>query len=199
MILAAQRLCASLALAITLWIPLSPGSSWAGEMQSIELENLAGQRVNPYLPEDATAIVFVFVSVDCPVCNAYAPELQRLKAEFETNGIAIKLVYPNRDETREAIRQHSRDYELDLQQLRDPTHALVQCAGARVMPEAAVYVPKRGFIYCGRIDNRFAKLGVARTEITEYDLREVLESIVQRKPPKHKQARGIGCAIPDVR
>jgi peroxiredoxin len=198
MILAAQRLCASLALAITFWIFPSPGSCWASE-KSIELEDLAGEKISPYLPGNATAIVFVFVSVECPVCNAYAPELRRLKAEFETNGIAIKLVYPNRDETSELIRQHARDYELDFQQLRDPAHALVQSAGARVMPEAAVYLPKRGFVYCGRIDNRFAKLGVARAEITEHDLREVLNDVLHGKSLKHKQARGIGCAIPELK
>lgn len=163
------------------------------------MENLAGQKVNPWLPQNATAIVFVFVSVECPVCNAYAPELHRLKEEFQTNGITVKLVYPNADETTVALRQHAKDFGLDLEQLRDPTHAMVKSAGARVMPEAAVFVPKRGFVYCGRIDNRFAKLGVARTEITEHDLREVLNDLIQGKPIKHKQARGIGCAIPDVK
>jgi hypothetical protein len=198
MILAAQRLCASLALAFTTWILVSPATARAGQ-QPILLENLAGQKVNPYLPESAKAIVFIFVSVECPVCNAYAPELQRLKTEFETNGIILKLVYPNGDETSEAICRHAKDFKLDIEQLRDPTHALVKYTAARVTPEAAVYVPKRGFVYCGRIDNRFAKLGVARAQITEHDLRDVLSDVLGGKPLKPKQTRGVGCAIPDVR
>jgi len=178
---------------------LSAGAAWAAEERDIQLENLAGQKINPYSPENATAIVFVFVSADCPACNAYAPELHRLKEEFETNGIPIRLVYPNPDETSKSIRQHAKDFGLDLEEFRDPTHALVKSAGARVTPEAAVYVPKRGFVYCGRIDNRFARLGVSRTEITEQDLREVLNDLLEGKPIKRKRARGVGCTIPDAR
>ena len=198
-ILTVQRFCAWLAAVIALFLFPSPEPCRAGEQPSVQVENLAGQRINPFLPKDATAIVFVFLSVDCPACNQYAPELHRLKTEFETNGVVIKLVYPNPDETGETLRQHAKDYDLDLEQLRDASHALVKSAGARVTPEAAVYVPKRGFIYCGRIDNRFARLGVARVEITEHELREVLTSVVEGKPSKKTENRGVGCAIPELR
>src|SRR5437763_642529 len=98
-----------LALVCIVWMLSGPGWSEADEQPPVLVENLSGQRINPFASTGTKAIVFVFLSVDCPICNQYAPELMRLKNEFATNGLVIKLVYPNPDEDAAAVRQHARD------------------------------------------------------------------------------------------
>jgi thiol-disulfide isomerase/thioredoxin len=187
---------------ILLWVAticLCVGCGTAPRQESVAVENLAGQKVNPFLPRSARALVFIFVSVECPVCNQYAPELNRLAAEFETKGIVMKLVYPNQDETSEAILRHARNFKLKLEQLGDPRDALVGAAGAEVTPEAAVFAPGRGFVYCGRVDDRYTGLGVSRPEATEHDLSQVIQAIVEHQPLKTKASRGVGCSIPSLK
>src|SRR5260370_28576650 len=66
------------------------------ETDGIVVEDLKGQPLNPFSNADAKAFLFIFVSVECPISNSYAPELNRLKAEFGPKGVVMKLVYPNK-------------------------------------------------------------------------------------------------------
>ena len=50
-------------------------------------------------------------------------------------------------------------------------------------------------IYHGRIDNRYADLGVSRPQATERDLRDALAAIVAGNPVPHHFVKAIGCSI----
>jgi hypothetical protein len=103
----------------------------------LRISDLTGERVDPFQATDAKAIVFIFVSTDCPISNRYAPEVRRLNRDFEAKGVRFWLVYPNRDESPAAIRKHTTEYELPLKVLRDPIapgQAMVH-----VTPEAPVF------------------------------------------------------------
>jgi AhpC/TSA family len=163
-------------------------SSW-------RLLDLSGQAVDPFQTADTRAVVFVFVSNDCPISNRYAPEIKRLHAKFVSRRVAFWLVHPDADETAEAIRQHAGDYQYRCGILRDPQHALVKKAKVRVTPEAAVFGPDRQLIYHGRIDNWYVDFGKERPAPTEHDLEEVLEAVLAGKPVRNRFSRAIGCYI----
>ena len=171
------------------------GTSGSG----VILLDLDGRSVAPLEDAEALASVFIFTSVDCPVSNRYAPEMQRLKAEFADHGVAFWLVYPNPVETPAAIGKHLKDYGYDLGALRDPEGRLVDLAGASVTPEAAVFVPRGGLVYRGRIDDRYMDFGKARAHATKYDLEEVLKSLVAGEPVTPRFTKAIGCYISDMR
>ena len=139
------------------------------------------------------------MSIDCPISNSYAPEVQRLAAEFSPRGVVFRLVYPNADETAAGrVRRHLNEYGYRLEPLRDPHHALVKAAGVQVTPEASVFVPGRGFVYRGRIDDRFVELGKARAAPTRRDLKDALEAVLNGKPVRRPPARAVGCYISDA-
>jgi hypothetical protein len=165
----------------------------------MELPDLKGGMSDPLRAEGAKAVVFLFISVDCPISNAYAPEFRRLDADFTPKGIAFRIVYPNREESAQVIRQHIKDYEYPFKALRDPRHLLCQASGVRVTPEAAVFVFGRGWVYHGRIDDRNVELGRERTAVTHQDLRAVLGEIVDGKTPAVSSSRAIGCSISPLR
>ena len=160
--------------------------------------DLSGRPVDPFQSSQTQSMVFVFLSVECPVSNSYAPEVRRLAAEFAPHGVAFWLVYPNADETPEAVRQHLQDYGFGLAALRDPRHELTKATGARVTPEAIVFVPGRGFVYRGRIDNRFVELGKARVAPTQHDLKDALGAILSGKPVPQPITRAVGCYISEA-
>ena len=76
-----------LALGTSLAVPLNerPG------VPVIRLENSAGEIVQAFPNKGTKAFVFLFVSVDCPICNAYAPEFRKLDADFSSAGISFRL------------------------------------------------------------------------------------------------------------
>jgi thiol-disulfide isomerase/thioredoxin len=157
---------------------------------------LGGNPVNPLAQADGHAVVLIFLSVDCPICNRYAPEIRRLHDEYRAKGIKFWLVYPNADP--ESILKHHDEYKLPADVLRDPAHSLVGLSKASVTPEAAVFLPDGRLVYHGRIDNRDVDLGLARPEATEHDLRQVLERVIRGEAVKPSSTRAVGCYIPRV-
>ena len=159
--------------------------------------DLAGRALDPFNGTDAKAVVFIFISTDCPISNRYAPEIRRVEEEFSRSGVRFWLVYADAETSSDAIRKHVKDYRLPQQVLRDPRQTLVRLAQARVTPEGAVFLPGRRLVYHGRIDNRYADLGKERPEATQHDLEEVLKAIVQGKPVPYSTAKAVGCYIPE--
>jgi hypothetical protein len=166
-----------------------------GPLSATLVEDLDGKPVDPFAASDAKAFVFIFVSVECPISNSYAPEYNRLGAEFGAKHVAVRLVYPNPDETPDRVKKHIKDYALSLVAFRDPAHALAKACGAVMTPEAAVYMPGSGFVYCGRVDNRYADLGVARPAATMHDLRDAITAVLEGRPVARKTAPAVGCSI----
>src|SRR5687767_10448487 len=112
--------------------------------------------------KNAKALVFIFVSNECPIANRYAPEIQRLHKQFSSNHIAFFVVHSDPSETMDSIQKHGRDFGYACEVLRDADQRLARLAGATVTPEAAVFLPNGQRIYRGRIDNRYKDFGKAR-------------------------------------
>lgn len=166
----------------------------------VRLPDLSGKLVDPFASPHTKAIVFVFVSTECPISNRYAPEVRRLAEQFSKQGVSFWLVYPLRDETREAIEEHLKAYDYPPHALRDPRHELVELSGARVTPETAVFVPSTDgpkLVYRGRIDDRYIDFGKWRREPTSRDLEGALKAILSGAEPETKITNAIGCFIPN--
>ena len=171
----------------------------AADAPRVVLKDPDGRVVDPFLAaESSAAIVFLFASIDCPVSNRYAPEVQRLHSAFTQKNVAFWMVYPNPSDTPEAVRAHLKAFSYPVHALLDPRHELVKLAKATITPEAAVFGKSRTLDYHGRIDDRFVSLGVERPAATTRDLFEALTSVVGGSAPKSASAPAVGCFIADV-
>lgn len=165
---------------------------------SVALKDVDGRLVDPFLAaEGRTAILFLFASVDCPVSNRYAPEVQRLHATFASQNVAFWLVYPNPNDTPDAVRAHLAAYGYPVHALLDPRHDLVALTKVSITPEAALFDRARSLAYHGRIDDRFVSLGVERPAATTRDLFQALTSVLAGKAPARASAPAVGCYIAD--
>jgi hypothetical protein len=155
--------------------------------------------VDPFAaPAGVKAIVFLFTSTDCPISNRYAPEVKRLAKTFVPQGAMFRLIYPDPGQDTTAIRAHMTAfaYAGALQALRDPKHALVASVGATITPEAVVWANGR-VQYRGRIDDRYADLGVERPAPTEHDLADALTAVLAGRPVARPETQAVGCYIAD--
>jgi AhpC/TSA family len=174
----------------------------AGAKPDLYLLDPAGRRVDPFQGSQR-ATVFIFVRTDCPVSNRYAPVIRELKQRFTPKGAAFWLIYPNAKVTIAAILKHDRDFQFDCPALRDPRHELVKLTGAKITPEAVVFVPAGAhndgrIVYRGRIDNQFVDFGIARPAATTHDLADALAAALAGKQVAVANTRAVGCYISDL-
>src|SRR5262245_7588713 len=54
--------------------------------------------------------VLFFLMADCPIANRYAPEIQRICAEYGPKGARCYLVYVGRSATVVEIKKHVKDF-----------------------------------------------------------------------------------------
>jgi len=144
----------------------------------------------------ARATVLIFVLHDCPVCNRYAPEMNRIARDYRKQAVECFVVYEERDLTRAQALRHAGAYGLRMGLLYDPAHALARRVGAAAAPEAVLLAPDGSAVYRGRIDDTFRHFGMAAPQPSSRDLRDALDTFLSGKPILTARTPVIGCAIP---
>ncbi len=163
---------------------------------ALVFEALDGARVAPLETPGALAACLFFVAPDCPIANAYAPEIERIARAYGPRRVACYLVYADAWFTPEDARRHGREFHLSLPALLDPEGRLSAFVGATVTPEAAVWSPREGLVYRGRIDDLYVDFGKKRAEPHERDLRAALDAVLAGERPPVARTRAIGCFLP---
>jgi tetratricopeptide (TPR) repeat protein len=141
---------------------------------------------------------YIFTTVDCPIANRYAPEIERLHRDFSRRGAALRLVYVNPRDSDATIRAHMQKFGYSMDFQRDASHVLVKRFGITVTPEAVVIDARGGIAYRGRIDNRYADVGIDRQRATTHELEDALDALVSGKEVGVASAPAVGCFVADL-
>lgn len=152
-------------------------------------------RTHQPLVVSGRANVVIFITTDCPISNAYAPEINSLVEEYLSRGVKFYVAHVDRDVTIEDVRQHAAEYGFKCPVLLDSQHELVKALGATVTPEAAVIDGERRLAYQGRIDDRYTDFGKKRLAPSQRDLREALDAVLAGRKVANPRTRAIGCYI----
>ena len=168
----------------------------AGGPTSQAVRTLDGSWHHPLAEAKGKALALVFIAHDCPICNAYAPEIVRIAKTFGRLGAKVELVYAEPGLTLSAARAHAKAYSYNgMSIFLDPTGALAKACGAKITPEAAVYDSSGRLTYRGRIDDLYVSFGKQRVAATSHDLRMALDATLKSKPPLHARTDAVGCYI----
>lgn len=166
-----------------------------------EFLDIQGRSLNPFAPTGAANVIF-FIATDCPISNSYAPEIQRVCQDYAARGVSCSLMYEDVDlpaaHLDESVRKHLQEYRYSgIAAAIDRDRMAASRAKATVTPEAVV-IDRTGKIrYRGRIDNFYAALGQTRRQVTEHDLRDALDAVVDGKSVRKSETEALGCFIVD--
>ena len=170
----------------------------ATDKPAVQLKDIEGHEQRPFDMEGRNPTALIFTTVDCPVANAFAPEIQRIVKEYSIKGIAFFLVHVDPDVTVADARKHAKAYGYTCPVLLDTRHELVKLAGAKITPEAAVFDAKGALVYHGRINNKYEDYGVKRQEATKHELRDALDDLLAGRKVKVPKTKVVGCYIPSL-
>jgi len=159
--------------------------------------DLDGREVNPLNGDSGKIVVLVFIRRDCPVSSRYAPVIQQISKQYSERA-NFWLVYPDKSDSAQAVRDHLSEYRYQIPALRDPEHVLVKMAHVQIAPEVAVFDRSRRLVYDGRIDDLYISPGRARPAPTTHELEDAIRAAAAGKTLSRNEVRGVGCYISDV-
>src|SRR5207247_2647452 len=92
----------------------------------------------------------VFLGTQCPINNAFLPELARLHEEFSTKGVQFLGVNSNSQDTPGAVAEHARKHNLPFPVLKDVGNVVADHFGAERTPEAVLPILQKRCQDCHR-------------------------------------------------
>jgi hypothetical protein len=159
------------------------------------IRDLDGRLRHPFEPAGA-ATLLVFLTSDCPISNAYAPEIQDVCRTYATKGIDCLLLYEDPRIATAAARAHLDAYRYSgTSAAIDGDRAIARAAGASVTPEAVLIDAAGATRYRGRIDNLYVDLGRRRHAATVHDLRDAIDALLAGRPIAQPRTEAFGCYI----
>ena len=134
--------------------------------------------------------VLLFISVQCPVSNAYNERMEKLALDYKEKGIAVIGINSNVAEDAAAAKAHAVEHKLSFPILKDAGNKIADKLGASVTPEAYFIDASNKLVYHGRIDN-------ARNaaEVQSSELRSALDAVLAGKAVEKTEAKAFGCSI----
>ena len=134
--------------------------------------------------------LLIFMSVKCPVSNAYNERMEKLYQDYKDKGIAVIGINSNVAEDAAAAKSHAAEKGLHFAILKDPGNKVADQLGASVTPEAYLLDGNNKLIYRGRIDN-----SQNSAAIESNDLRSAIDSHLAGKTIEKAEAKAFGCSI----
>lgn len=141
--------------------------------------------------------VYIFLSETCPICQSVTNELKKLHQQYGPMQVEFIGLFPDGilsdSETRAAF---SKKYGLSFPLQLDSGQLFTRKFHAEITPEVVVVNNEtETILYRGKVDNSFASLGKRRTVVTEYYLRNALESWMAGKKILLSETQPVGCII----
>jgi peroxiredoxin len=134
--------------------------------------------------------VFIFISAQCPVSNAYNERMEALAQDFAKRGIAVIGINANATESADVVKAHAAEKHLTFTILKDPGNKIADRLGATRTPEAFLLDGNNKLAYHGRIDNSKDESAVETRE-----LRDAMEALASGKAITKTTAMAFGCTI----
>lgn len=138
----------------------------------------------------AKGTALIFISVQCPVSNAYNERMAQLAADYKAKGINVVGINSNVAEMPDAIKTHAKEKNLSFPILKDKGNKIADLMKAQFTPEVFLLDANNKLVYHGRIDN--ARNG---GEITAPDLRNAMDAVIAGKAVTTPETKAFGCSI----
>ncbi len=180
---------------VTGLLGIAAALTWAGGLPRFSLSDTLGRSHTPAEWAGKRAVVLFFSTTDCPLANAYVPEMNRIAQAYSPRGVAFYAVQGDATIAAPDVIRHAKEFGFEFPYLFDPEETLASYTGATTVPEVAVISARGDLLYLGRIDDRQVDYGKQRPQATETNLRDALDAVLSGKPVPHARTKALGCSI----
>jgi peroxiredoxin len=151
------------------------------------------KEVTLYDLKDKKAIVIMFIATRCPISLDYDERMATLAKEYMPKGVMFIGINANNTEPASEVTEHAQKKGFIFPVLKDEGNRVADLYDAKVTPE--VFVLDSNFIlrYHGRIDD-----SQNPQRVSQRDLKNALDAILEGKQPPVQQTRAFGCTIKRV-
>src|SRR5262245_46476701 len=129
---------------VLLLCPVIAAAAAAEQARDVHIHDVTGRVLKPFATGTSASVVF-FVATDCPVSNAYAPEIQRVCREYGPRGVGCSLLYEDLDTSAtpttldRQVRAHLSEYKYaGMPAAIDRDRSAASAVNASVTPTAVV-------------------------------------------------------------
>ena len=143
---------------------------------------------------DAKLIVAVFLGTECPIGNAYVPDLVDLQNRYRDQGVQVIGVNANLSDSAASIAEHVKEFKIDFPILVDADQLAADLFNAQRTPEAFVLDGRRQIRYRGRIDDRLG-YDFKRDKSRRADLEEAVQELLAGDDVSVAETELEGCLI----
>jgi thiol-disulfide isomerase/thioredoxin len=146
--------------------------------------------------KDFKAVVFVFLSPECPLCHSYSALLNDLASKYKASNIEFVGIFSGVNYSNDEINKYLKEYSITFPTIIDKEYRFKYELNAKVTPEVFLVSKNNAeILYYGRIDNWAYALGKHRMKASEHNLKQSIELFLSNKPITNKYRNAIGCII----
>lgn len=167
----------------------------SAQVNRFVFQSIQGNQVQ--LTKGKMGTVYVMISPECPLCQSYSRTLIQLYDSYYKRGIAFYGIVPGKNYSVQAIKEFVSTYSIPFEIVIDTDKKFTRYVDAHITPEVFLINHQDELVYSGRIDNWAYQLGKKRKVITQHDLRDALEAIVNQQKVHIIKTKAIGCFIED--
>jgi peroxiredoxin len=140
------------------------------------------------------AIVAVFLLTDCPASQSYTLTLNNMSEKYLKDSIQFVGIFPGKFSSDSELRKFQADYKVNFPLLKDESMSFAKFLHASVAPECFL-IQEGNTVYHGRIDDWMFAVGRKRTVITEHNLQDAIDEVIENKPVKIRETKPVGCIL----
>jgi len=138
--------------------------------------------------------VVTFISVQCPVSNAYNERMKALYADYAPKGVHFIFLNANSTEPAAAVEHHAKSHGFPFPVYKDDGNLVADRFNAQSTPEVYVMDKSSVMRYHGSIDDSQQESGIRNQW-----LRKALDAMLGGEPVQKAETKAFGCTIKRVR
>ncbi len=155
-----------------------------------------GKGYGPMDFKDKKALVIIFMCNHCPYVHAVIDRLIVIQADYADKGVQLIGINANDSENYpedsfEAMQDWVEERGINFPYLHDESQAVARSYQAQCTPDIYVFNQAKKLAYHGRIDDNWQE----ESEVTQHDLKEALDAIIDDNPVHEPQQPSMGCSI----
>ena len=146
--------------------------------------------------EDAKILIIAFTCNHCPYVQAYEDRMIALQNDYAERGVQLVAINSNEEkgypeDSFDHMVVRALEKKFNFPYLRDKAQEAASAYGAQCTPEFFVFDRERTLRYHGRFDDNWEH----PEAVTQYDMRDTLDTLLDGRPVPIPENMAIGCSI----